>query len=298
MPKIPNRNTTKGLLDNLRVTKEYPRPYLGMSGLGNECAALLWFDFHWCSKKIIRPRLQRIFDLGKKFEEIAIANLKEIGVSVYRWENGKKVELTGAYDEDQETLIGFAGHESGHTDGRAMGFVEFPDQELGCEFKSMNDAAFEKIKKVGLQEANPTYYGQTQRYMKAQEIKVTYFLAINKNNGAYYQEFVYFDKATANDLSRKAKDIILSDKPMPRAYPDGFWKCFNCSHKSICHGDKQPAANCRTCAFSNIEDNGGWSCENKQNIKQVTGSFKNESINLSLDAQKEGCKFYQKGWGL
>lgn len=282
---LPNRNNTLGRLNNLRKTKDYPRPYLGMSGLGDECWAKLWYSFHWVAMKNIRPRYERIFSLGKQFEAIAIADLKQTGVFVYRWENGKKIELTGAYDEDQETLIGFAGHESGHTDGRGIGFVEWPEEECGCEFKSMNKDAFAKLKKFGLLEANPTYYGQTQRYMLAQGIQKTFFMAICKDNSSYYIEWVYLDKSFAQDLARKARNIIMSDRPMDKAYLDGFWKCFNCDNEKVCHGGVEPEKNCRTCNFSDIEEGGEWSCQKTRKV-------------LTLDEQKAGCQKYAKGWNL
>jgi hypothetical protein len=285
MPKIPNRDTTLGLLNNLRESPDYPRPYLGMSSLGDECAAKLWYGFHWVAKKKIRPRIQRIFELGKRFEAIAIENLKSIGVFVYRWEGDKKIELTGAFDEDQETLIGFAGHESGHTDGRGLGFIEWPEEECGLEFKSMNDDSFNKFKKYGCQESSPTYYGQTQRYMLAQGLNKTYFLAINKNTGAYYAEWIYLDKSVAKDLSRKARDIIMSDKPVNKAYVDGFWKCITCDFEKVCHVGAEPAMNCRTCNFSDIEEKGQWSCQKTRKV-------------LTLDEQKAGCLKYKKGWNL
>ena len=285
MPKIPNRNDTLGLINQLRKTKEYPRPYLGMSGLGDECAAKLWYNFHWVAMRSIRPRIERIFDLGKRFEAIAIENLKASGVFVYRWQDGEKVELTGAFDEDQETLRGFAGHESGHTDGRGIGFIEWPLEECGTEFKSMNNASFQKTKKYGVADANPIYYGQTQRYMLAQGLNKTFFLAINKDNSAYHVEWIELDSPIAQELARKARNIILSDKPMDRAYIDGFWKCFMCDAKRVCHLGAEPEANCRTCRFSDIEEDGKWSCQKTRK-------------DLTTKEQARGCDKYLKGWNL
>jgi hypothetical protein len=314
MAKLPNRNTTKGLMDRRLMAREFGRPYLGMSGTGVACLAQRWFDFHWVSKKYIPARTQRIFDVGHSFEKIAIADLKAVGVKVFKMENGKRVEMTGALEEDQETLMGFFGHVSGHSDGRAEGFIEFPDIEMLLELKTMKEQYFILLKKNGVRESQPVYYAQIQRYMREKKLKKCFFLAINKNTCEYYTEFIDFDKGFAEDLVRRENSIIMSDSPMQKEYIEGYYKCFNCNHNKICHQGAEPEMNCRTCKFSNIETEGRWSCENKKSIRAraITLDFEDHSMFedgnmqlefddnyfLSTDEQKVGCDFYVKGWGL
>lgn len=296
MAKLPFRDTTKFYLDNKISTPEYGRGYLGMSSIGEECARKLWYGFHFASKRKFKNRTKRIFSVGHLFEEIAIKELKSIGCEVYKIENGKKVELTGAYDEDQETLMGFFGHVSGHSDGRIKGVIEFPNLEMLLELKTMKDDKFNAVKKKGVVEAFPIYYAQTQRYMSEKKLTKTFFLAINKNTCEYHVEFIDSDPAFAKELKRKESEIIMSDRPPAKAYPEGYWKCFNCDNKNVCHNGYDPELNCRTCKFVDIAPKGEWHCSNKDHNRDKK-YFKDDYV-LTLEEQKLGCKFYKKGWNL
>jgi len=297
MVALTLHNTTKKLLDNRRIAKKYGRGYLGMSSLGDECNRKLWYGFHFVSKQFISARTQRIFDLGHKFESIIIAELKEVGIQIYAIKDGQKIELTGI-DDDQETLLGCFGHESGHTDGRGIGFPEFPKLECLVEFKSMNAASFASVKKYGYQESHPVYYAQTQRYMREKKLTKVSFICINKNNSEYHIEFADYDKSVADDLARKGRTIIMSDAPPPKAYPEGYFKCFNCDHNKVCHLGFDPEKNCRTCDFVDIADNGEWHCGNNAAKDMLSLGKCEDEYNLSLDEQKAGCVFYKKGWSL
>lgn len=297
MAKLPSLNTTKSRLDRRRTPAEFGRTYLGMSTLGDPCARKLWYGFHWASKKFIRARTERIFDVGHAFEAIAIADLKAIGVEVYKIENGVKTELTGI-KEDQETLLGFCGHESGHSDGRAMGFIEYPTEEMLLELKTMKESYFNTLKKKGVQETFPTYYAQVQRYMREKKLKRCAFMAINKNTCEYYIEFFEYDKGVADDLARKGREIIMSDKPPEKEYIAGYFKCFQCDHPKVCHYDHDPAMNCRTCNFSNIENNGVWVCTNRRHIDEVSKGQCEGDYELNEKEQRKGCDQWKKGWGL
>lgn len=298
MAKLPNKNTTKSRLDRRIVEKSYGRPYLGMSGLGEECRRRLWYGFHWVSMNSVPARVTRIFNLGHSFEEIAISELKAIGIEVYKIEDGKKVEMTGALIEDQEELLGFHQHEAGHTDGRCKGFVEYPTEEMLLEMKSMKEQYFIKLKELGVQVAQPKYYAQTQRYMREKKLRMCFFLCINKNTSEYYAEFVLFDKSVADDLARKGRDIILSDEPLPKEYIEGYYKCLQCPQNKVCHYDFEPAKNCRTCDFSNIEPQGVWSCSNRKHIDEMSDGQCEDDYALSVAEQRVGCDNWKKGWGL
>jgi hypothetical protein len=299
MAKLPHLKSTKYLLDQRIISKDYGREYLGMSQLGEECTRKLWYNFHFATKRIIFARTDRIFNIGHLFEAVAIADLKAVGLEVYKYVDGEKVELTGAIDEDQETLLGFCGHESGHTDGRICGFPEFPNEEMNLELKTMKAEHFIAIKKKGLINSDTIYYEQVQKYMRESKVKKSFFMAVNKNTSEYYTEFVDYDSGTGDDLARKARDIILSDKPPPQAYPDGFFKCvYRCQNYKICHGDFEPEQNCRTCKFSTIDVGGKWMCENNAAKDFLSDGQCEDDYSLSVEEQKKGCMFYKKGWGL
>lgn len=285
MVAIPKKITTESLLDE-KSEVSYGRPYLGMSGLGSDCMRSLWYGFHWCSKKEISARTNRIFRDGHNAEATIISDLKAIGYEVFRLlPDGSEVEMTGALDEEQEEMIGAAGHVKGHNDGRVRGVVEAPKTVHLLEMKTANDKRFKEMKTKGIQQSDPTYYSQCQMYMGELALTRTLFIAKNKNDGSYYVERIKFDQEHYDMLKAKAWSIITSDAPPKKEFSPTWFKCKYCSHYDMCHFGKEPEKNCRTCDYSDIEDNGKWSCQ------------KNKK-DLSVEDQQKGCKSYKKGWGL
>ena len=66
----------KQIEDGLIVQK--PRPYLGMSQLGEKCSRKLWYDFRICSEIKIKPRLKRLFDRGHREEYVFQRDLRKM----------------------------------------------------------------------------------------------------------------------------------------------------------------------------------------------------------------------------
>lgn len=262
------------------------RTYLGMSSLGNPCMRDLWYGFHWCVEKFTERRVQRIFDRGDWEEHRIIRDLKAVGVECFRRDkDGNKIEIFGHKDEKQEEYVGFAGHAKGHNDGRALNIPDAPTTEHNLEFKTANDKNFKKYPKLGVEEANPVYYAQSQRYMHEQKLTRTLFCITNKDNESRYWERIPYRKEFALDLVRKEQHIIMSDSPLERIGGRTWHECKYCKSFGICHDNDAPAINCRTCDHSDIENDGIWSC-----------SYKEQK--LSVDEQRAGCKYWKIGWGL
>src|SRR5262245_44411 len=59
------------------TTAELPRPYLGASAIGHECARRIQFD--WWIKPELAARTREIFDRGHYFEERARRHLMAVG---------------------------------------------------------------------------------------------------------------------------------------------------------------------------------------------------------------------------
>src|SRR5262249_8780912 len=59
------------------TTAELPRPYLGASIIGHECARRCQYDW-WC-RPVLAARTREIFDRGHYFEERARRHLAAIG---------------------------------------------------------------------------------------------------------------------------------------------------------------------------------------------------------------------------
>lgn len=299
MSKIPERNSTIDIIDDT-VLEEKPRPYLGMSGIGNSCNRQLWYGFHFASlRDPFTARTRRIFSVGHLFEEIAIRDLKMIGAKVFRVdEDGKTIDLTGKYGEIQEEFVGFLGHVKGHPDGRIVGLLENVKKEYALELKTMKDDKFKAFVKFGIEKSNYVYYCQSQRYMFEMGLNVCFFLACNKNDSSYHYEFIVLDRTLVNDLIRKEKYIVISDSPPDRAYASNHYLCGWCDHYMHCHAKSEPDKNCRTCDFSDIGDNGEWFCNNNKHIEIATDGKCEDEFTLTLDDQIAGCEFWKKGWEL
>jgi hypothetical protein len=287
MAKIPeNPNTTKHLLDSTMPESkgDGPRLYLGMSSIGDPCARKLWYSFRWASSGSHTPRTLRIFERGDLEEARVITALKRIGIECFRRdEYGEKVEITGAVGEEQEEIIGFAGHAKGHPDGRCLGVVESPKTEHLLEIKTMNDAGFKKLVKEGLKKSKPVYYSQVQVYMARLKLKRTLHITVNKNDEEYYIERVKFDEDHAKDMERREQDIIMSDIPPIKEFPKVWYACKMCNHYNVCQEQAPPNVNCRSCANVEMEIDGVWKC-----------AINSEQLNKAK--QLAGCSSYRRAW--
>lgn len=293
MVAIPKPKTTKEIL-NSRTYESKPSRRLGLSSIGKECYRALWYSFHWVSKREIKARTQRIFTIGNIFEEMIISDLESIGIMCYRKENNNEqvtiIKITGKIDEQQEEIIGFAGHAVGRIDGRGTGFLEYPNQELLLEFKTMADKQFSLLIKEGVKKSQPVYYAQCQRYLHGVQLEVCCFIAINKNDCSYHFEFIEYDKNYALDLVRKEQEIIISDHPPDKHYAVGHYQCNMCDHNAVCHLGDEIEKTCRTCCHVDLDIGGNWICTNRKKFSQ-------DHI-LTYDEQLLGCKYYKVGWGI
>ena len=267
-------NSTNYKLINLLIKRGNHRPYLGMSSLGDPCWRKLYYRFHFASKpRPISGRNKRIFDMGHLAEELVVKHLNKIGISCYA---------------DQEEVEGCFKHAMGHIDGRAIGFPEYPDEELLLEIKSAKDKKFKMFYRFGVKKQNIIYYSQMQRYMGKLKLKLTAFVMINKDDSSMYIEFVPFDENVYNDLLRKEKEIIFAESPPPRQWPKGYLDCDYCDEMDICRNGMKAEKNCRTCDNCSIEIDGAWTCSRKIEKEKF----------LTLEQQLKGCEKWRYGWGL
>lgn len=263
MVAIPKKQTTLNKIEE-QSSIQLPRPYLGMSGLGHSCSRFLWYSFRWCYITTHEARILRLFSRGDREEDVIIKTLESAGIRTY--------------DTQLECIIAH-GHSKGHCDGKCIGVIEAPKTEHLAEFKTMNDKYFKEVCKIGVQAAKPVYYGQCQLYMRHLDLTRTLFVAVNKNDDAMYIERIKLDKGFADELTRKAEDIILSEKPPEKQYKSTWYECKYCDAKDICHKGKAVEENCRTCEFCDILPEGKWECSKY-------------GIVLATEQQRLGCKDY------
>lgn len=225
------------------------RTYLGMSEIGHQCNRYLWFSFRWAFTEKLTSRQVRLFSRGNREEPIIVAELARIGVECYD---------TG---DDQAGYSQCLGHHSGHSDGKAKGVLEAPKTIHLAEFKTINDKGFKELLKKKLKLAKPIYYAQIQSYMREEGLTRGLFIAVNKNDDSWYVERVYFDKGYAEDLLRKAEDIIFCGVPEPRQFPKGWYECGYCDAREKCSGAETIDKSCRTCIHAAPIPGGLWHCD-------------------------------------
>jgi len=260
--------TTKHQLDAGEVQGD-KRPYLGMSGLGNECSRQIWYAFRWAYDDTFPHRMRRLFARGHREEPEIIKELERIGIRVL---------------STQDEYVDETGHIKGHSDGTCIGVIEAPKTEHLTEFKTMADKYFKTLVKSGsVEKEKPTYFAQMQLYMHFGKLKRALFIAVNKNDDSYYVERVPYDKAKALALLQKGHMILMSSEPPGREFPSKtFFKCKWCTAKDMCWDNKPVNKNCRTCIHVELCNEGKWSC--------TEAPYGNR---IPVEVQLIGCKQYR-----
>lgn len=227
------------------------RPHLGGSQIGKDCARALFYQFRHADRPVFDGRMLRLFETGDREESRIVENLRAIGVTVW--------------DVDPETgrqirFIECGGHFALSLDGVADGLPDSAKPHT-LEFKTASEKNFSAMKSKGIAAAKPVYHAQAQVGMHLSGIDRCAFFVVNKNTDEIYMERIRYDPAAGMALVAKAKAIIFSDKPPARASQDpSHFGCKFCEFRDVCHMDKLPEINCRTCARSTPEPDGTWSC--------------------------------------
>lgn len=251
------------------------RTHLGASVIGQECGRAIWYGFHWATVPQFGGRLLRLFNRGHLEEGRFIAALLTIGVQIYQQdENGKQFRISDV-----------GGHFGGSGDGVAIGIPDLPPgTPCLLEFKTHNDKSFKKLVTEGVRGAKFEHYVQMQTYMRKMGLAVALYGAVNKNDDDFHFEIVTLDTATADQFSDRARTIIMMKQaPAKINESPGWFACQWCDHKPVCHLNKPPARNCRTCRNSEAREDGNWYCTNP-------GA---DPTPLSKELQLTGCNAYE-----
>lgn len=261
--------TVKAIYDSyVTNAPDWRRDHLGASQIGKSCKRALWYSFHWATKPKHSGRILRLFERGHNEESTFIKNLRAIGIKVMEFDpkTGKQFKYSD-----------FGGHFAGSLDGVCEGLQESKKQHV-LEFKTSSAKAFAELQKKGVQVAKPEHYAQMQVYMCWTGLDRALYLAVNKDNDEIHGERIKYDEAFASELFAKAKSIIEAQTPPARISDDAaYYECKWCDHWDICHSDKLPEVNCRTCSHSTPELKGGWSCANYK-------------VDIPSEHQRTGCQ--------
>jgi len=267
----PPRNPVKSAIES----KTYPqekREYLGMSGIGCNCARQQWYGWRWAKDLQVRARVNRIFKRGDLEEPRIIADLEAIGI---------------LFSDEQLEIRDVTGHSRGHIDGIVNNVPGCEKTEHLVEFKTMKNSKFNEIKKkallLGFNDAlkiiNSAYWCQIQAYMGYLGLTRCLYVISNKDNEERLYERIKFIPEQFLLIKNRIMDILSRECPPNRiSEREDWYECKWCDFNSVCFNHELPLKNCRTCKFVNLIDNGGWQC-----------SF-NKNKNLSKDDQLKGCK--------
>ena len=269
IPQSIIRLKTEMLIEDPPI-KQVTRPYIGISGIGNECPRALWYGFRWVAMREFVPRVQRLLTRGHREEPIIIADLKAIGCVV----SGR-----------QKTIITGEGHIKGHTDGIIENVPDAPKTPHLLELKTANDSNFKKIVKQGVEKAKPEYYAQCQCYMDKLNLKRALFIVVNKNTDARYYERIHLNKKVAQFYFDRAMDIITTEIPPDKIGASTWFACKWCDYYDVCQFDGPISKNCRTCKSLDLHPKGRWRCSLRKEPRGVK-------------RQREGCSMWEKMEGL
>lgn len=245
------------------------RTYLGLSGIGEPCMRKVWYQWRHCAKPTFPPRIHRLFRRGDREEFVFVWMLRGIGFEIFE------------IDEDgkQFSVSDFEGHVKGNLDGVAKIPKKFwvkghtPAPVL-TEYKTASDKKFKEFKKLGVQKANPKYYGQLQSYMGYMDLVGALFCVVNKNDDEIHMEFIPFDKYVFRRLVDKAGDIVHSQEAPPGISNNASWyECRFCDFHGICHKKEPSQKICRTCKFATPGPDKSWNCEKGEEYGTVCGKW-------------------------
>lgn len=237
--------------------KSAHRPHLGGSQIGNECSRALWYQFRHMASPSFDGRVLRLFETGDREEARIVANLRAVGVTV--WDRDPDTGKQIAYSAH-------GGHFSLSLDGVGEGFEESSNPHT-LEFKTMSEKNFRDCERKGVEKSKPIYWAQCQIGMHLSGLDRCAFIAVNKNTDEIYMERIKADPAEGLRLVAKAGQIIFAEAPPAKMNDDpSFFMCRFCDYRSICHKQKLPEVNCRTCANVTPKKDGTWSCRIKDEV--------------------------------
>lgn len=265
--KLPVTDPTLEAVDRAmeaRQQQEKPRPYLGMSSIGNSCSRQLWYSFRFCLVASFNASTLKKFDDGHHGEDVQAERLRLVdGIELH----------TETHDSKQYGFSDFAGHFRGHMDGAIKGIKQDPGNWYVWEHKQCEDKKLTELENIknksndiegnALIQWNATYYGQALLYMDYSGIDKHYLTVANAGGRHTVSCVTRANPELATQLKIKARNIIVSDRPLERVSEDASWyECKWCNYSDLCHGNRVANVNCRTCLHSSADTfYGGWTCE-------------------------------------
>jgi hypothetical protein len=246
-----------------KASRQAPRPYLGMSGLGRSCERQIWSDFRWAAPRVETAEGIRRIEDGFRGEDVQADRLRAV--------EGVILMTVDPETGRQWRFEDVAGHVAGHMDGAIVGLIQAPKTWHVWEHKQVAEAKQSKLEKLkaelgeknALAQWDPVYFAQAQIYMHHAGLERHYMTVASPGGRRTVSVRTDYDAAFALRLVAKARRIVEAPRPPGRVSEKPEWfECRWCQHAGHCHGTDLPNRNCRTCLFATpvTDGAGGWRC--------------------------------------
>ena len=206
------------------ATAEQPRPYLGASIVGYECARRT--QYAWWVKADLTARTREIFERGHYHEERVRQHLAAIGFKFA----AKEALAFSAVD----------GALRGHADGILIaGTATYLAYPALWENKALGAKGWRALERDGLKKAFPQYAAQVALYQAYLNLSnPALFSAVNADTCEILFFAVPYDAELAQFWSDRAANIIAATRAselLLRAYDDPEdWRCRTCPFVRKC----------------------------------------------------------------
>lgn len=234
------------------------RSHLGWSVIGHPCLRYLYYHWNWMQREEHSGRMEAIFIEGHKIETEIRKILKAKGAIFHDEvdENGSQIKVSD-----------LGGHFGGSCDGifswPAIGLTE----PTLLECKSIKSQGFKPLITKGVMAEKPQHYSQQSGYGYKLGIKFATYITRNKNDSTYFIEIVDLDWTHAQEMTRKAEFVILTNEvPNRISEKRSYYVCNMCSYQDICHDRKAPTPNCRNCTSCTPVAESKFHCKTWQSI--------------------------------
>ena len=208
---------------------EAPRPYLGASIVGYECARRI--QFSWWSKPDLAARTREIFQRGHFFEGRVRQHLVAAGFKFA--------------PDNACAFMAVDGTLRGHADGIIIHVPAIPGFYLATpavwEAKALNAKNWRALERDGLRKVFPQYAAQVALYQAYLDVtNPALFSAVNADTCELLFFLVPFDAELAQFWSDRAANIIEATRAgelLPRVCdsPED-WHCKLCPFRQKCWG--------------------------------------------------------------
>jgi len=236
---------------------EPTRKYIGASGIGTPCMALLALSLRGFPGDTPSPQLLRIFGDGNRIETLVVEALVASGHKVEELDpaTGKQWHFTSHGDHHAANLDGFI---------TLVGSSE----RMTLEIKSMNRKSFESFQKKGLALSHPHYYDQVTdglylAKLNCVTVEKCFVIAYCKDNSAFHAEVIEYDADQAIALIDKVDTVLLSGGAERAGSYAKEFLCAGCFKRTSCWNPNVTDRHCSHCAWAEpLTDRPGkqWYC--------------------------------------